>query len=288
MQWINNVIDTISAVIRGLRFSVFDLIDVALMSYILYKAGKILRETRAYQLIKGILLLSLTFAAAKLLRLQTLDFLFTHLFQIGVLLLIVLFQPELRRVLERVGRSKVSTVFGTEFLDKHAGEWEPVIPVLVEAIQLLSKTETGALIVIEQQTKLGEQISTGVEIGAKLSVELIRNIFFLNSPLHDGAVIMRDGRIHSAACFLPKPQNEDWIATHLGSRHRAAIGVSEISDAITIIVSEQTGTVSIAENGQLHRGYTSERLTEFLSKRLLTAPEKNTKKLSFPKGKQHL
>jgi diadenylate cyclase len=284
MQLLENFWNALYSVIKG--FGIFDLLDIIIISYIVYKAFKIVRETRAEQLLKGILLLCVAYLAANLLQLKTVEFLLTNVFQIGILALIVLFQPELRRVLERVGRTKVSHVFGSDSADKNAGEWSRVIPVIVEAVQRLSKSTTGALIVIERQTRLGEQIATGVELNAKPSVELFGNIFFVNTPLHDGAVIMRDGRILAAACFLPKPQKEELIATHLGSRHRAAIGISEVSDSITIVVSEETGTVSIAEDGKLQRGFTSERLANYLRDKLVPQVDKDSKKRPFLKGKK--
>ena len=284
MQYLQNFFNAVYSVIMG--FTLFDLLDIALISYIVYKAFKIVRETRAEQLLKGILLFCLAFFAAKIFQLRTTSFLLDNLFQIGIIALIVLFQPELRRVLERVGRTKVTHVLGTDFAEKHAGEWERVIPVIVESVQRLSKTSTGALIVIERQTRLGEQIATGVELNARPSVELFGNIFFVNTPLHDGAVIMRNARILAAACFLPKPQKEELIATHLGSRHRAAIGISEVSDSITIVVSEETGTVSIAEDGELQRGFTSERLATYLREKLVPQVDKETRKHTFLKGKK--
>ena len=284
MQVIQNFFDAVYSVMKG--FTLFDLLDIALISYIVYKAFRIVRETRAEQLLKGILLLCLAFFVAKIFQLKTMEFLFTNLFQIWILALIILFQPELRRGLERVGRTKVTSVFTSEASDKHAGEWGRVIPIIVESVQRLSKSTTGALIVIERQTKLGEQIATGVELNAKPSVELFGNIFFVNTPLHDGAVIMRNARVLAAACFLPKPQKEELIATHLGSRHRAAIGISEVSDSITIVVSEETGTVSVAENGELQRGFTSERLATYLTEKLVPQTDKESKKHTFLKGKK--
>ncbi|MEG0895138.1 MAG: DNA integrity scanning protein DisA nucleotide-binding domain protein, partial [Oscillospiraceae bacterium] len=158
---------------------------------------------------------------------------------------------------------------------------------LCNAIFTLSDNKTGALIVIEQKTKLGEQIDTGVTLNAAISEELIGNIFFVNTPLHDGAVIIRDGRILAAACFLPKPQKEEHIASHLGSRHRAAIGISEISDAITIVVSEETGTVSITQEGELKRNFNKQSLKKFLTDNLIhkTNSEETLKLPSFWKKK---
>ncbi len=251
-----------------------DIIDILIVSFFIYKAIKIAKETRAEQLLKGIVVLLVAYLLAQIIGLRSVKFLLGTIMTSGLVVVVILFQPELRRILERVGRAKMpfaSAETGSE-------SWESAIPIIVEAVDNLAKTCTGALIVLEQQTHLGEQIATGVWMNAEPSVELFGNIFFVKTPLHDGAVIMRDGKILAGACFLPKPQKEELIATHLGSRHRAAIGMSEVSDAIIIVVSEETGTVSIAENGQLSRGFSHERLTEFLREKLL--PEEPTERKS--------
>lgn len=277
MANIQDFFQSIFVVLKGMGPK--DFLDIILVSFIIYKAFQIARETRAEQLLKGIFLLLLAYFVVQLADLKTMKFLLGSVITSGFLALVILFQPELRRVLERVGRAKVSQVFAGN--TEHSSSWEPVIPVIAEAVDGLSKTATGALIVIERTTKLGEQIATGVEMNAKPTVELFGNIFFVKTPLHDGAVIMRDGRILAAACFLPKPQKEELIASHLGSRHRAAIGISEVSDSITIVISEETGTVSIAENGELERGFSSERLTTFLKTRLLPEDKDDHKKSPF-------
>lgn len=268
-----------------LAFRIQDLIDIILISYLIYKGTKLVRETRAEQLVKGILLLGISYFIAKVLLLKTMSFLLQNIFQIGIISLIVLFQPELRRALEKVGRTKVAdlSVFSPDNPQKMAGIWEKAIERICNSTETLSSTKTGALIVIEQRTRLGEQIDTGVLINAVVTEELIGNIFFVNTPLHDGAMIVRDGRILAAACFLPKPQKEDHIASNLGARHRAAIGISEISDSITIVTSEETGTISIAMDGQLTRNFTNETLKAFLSERLIPKKdnEESEKKKPF-------
>jgi len=196
----------------------------------------------------------------------------------GLVVVVILFQPEIRRLLERMGRTKMPFAAS----ESSNNGWDKAIPPIVDAVDNLAKTTTGALIVLEQQTRLSEQIDTGVWMDAVPSTELFGNIFFVNTPLHDGAVIMRNGKILAAACFLPKPQKEEYIASHLGSRHRAAIGMSEVSDAIIIVVSEETGTVSIAENGALNRGFSKDRLTEYLKSKLIH-DEQNEKKSFFTK-----
>lgn len=252
-------------------FAISDLVDILLIAYICYKAIKLVRETRAGQLVKGIILLGGTYLISIWFSLKTMNFLLKNVFQIGILALIILFQPEIRRALEKVGRTKVAnlSVFGSENHEKQSIVWERAIEKICEAVENLSRTKTGALIVIERKTRLGEQIDTGVELNAVVSVELLLNIFFVNTPLHDGAVIIRDGKVLAAACFLPKPQKEEFIATNFGSRHRAAIGISEISDAITIVVSEETGTVSVTEDGQMIRNFTKDSLNTFLTDKLI-------------------
>jgi diadenylate cyclase len=263
-------------------FGILDFIDIALIAYLIYKTINLVKETRAEQLVKGILLLAFSYFIANIFELKTMSFLLKNIFQIGVIALIVLFQPELRRVLEKVGRTKVAdlNVFSTDNPEKQIATWKRVIEILCNGIADLSASKTGALIVIERKTKLGEQIDTGVIINATVSEELLGNIFFVNSPLHDGALIVRDGRLLAAACFLPKPQKENLIASHLGSRHRAAIGISEISDAITIVVSEETGTISVTLDGQLTRNYTKESLSQFLNDKLIPTNENEEKKRS--------
>ena len=211
-----------------------------------------------------------------------------NVFSAGLIALVVLFQPELRRSLEKMGHTKVSklSVFSSLTADSDdvlAAKWSTAIEAICDACEDLSATTTGALIVIEQDSKLGEQIDTGTVLNAAPSKELFGNIFYPKTPLHDGAVIMRDGIILAAACFLPKPQKEETINKALGSRHRAAIGMSENSDALIIVVSEETGTISVAENGDLKRGYTRDSLKKLLRTKLLH--EKNTKQKPSGRGK---
>lgn len=288
MDAINEFLGQIYSVVK--MFGVADFVDIVLISYLMYKAIKLVRETRAEQLVKGIFLLVVSYWLSLQFELKTMSFLLRNVFQIGIIALIVLFQPELRRALEKVGRTKVTalSIFVPDNTEKKNTTWVNAISHICDAVDSLSQTKTGALIVIERSTKLGEQIDTGVEINAVISVELLLNIFFVNTPLHDGAVIVRDGKLLAAACFLPKPQKEDFIATQLGSRHRAAIGISEISDAITIVVSEETGTISVSEEGRLVRNFTKESLKTFLVDKLTPTKEtdENTKKNVFRRAKK--
>jgi diadenylate cyclase len=274
MGYIVDVFSNLFNVIKSITIA--DIIDIIILSYLLYKCIKLIRETRAEQLIKGIVLLCVAYFIVDKLELKTLGFLLQNFFQWGILAIIIMFQPELRRALEKMGRAKVSNfnVFsiGSDSADAMAYRWEEAINAIVDASVDLSASKTGALIVIERLTKLGEQIDTGTIINAKPSAAVLENIFYPNTPLHDGAVIIRDGRIHAAGCFLPKPQKEELVMKSLGSRHRAAIGMSEISDSIVIVVSEETGIISIAEEGQLTRGFTKDNLKQFLKSKLI--PEK--------------
>lgn len=278
---VNDFVLSIFVVLRDMEPK--DYLDIALISFIIYKVIQIAKETSAQQLLKGILLLVIAYFVVQVADLKTMKFLLQNVISSGIIALVVLFQPELRRILEKVGRTKVTNVFTTS--SDTTNDWNVVIPIIVEAVDTLSKSTTGALIVIERTTRLGEQIATGVEMNASPTTELFGNIFFVKTPLHDGAVIMRNGRILAAACFLPKPQKEELIASHLGSRHRAAIGISEVSDSITIVVSEETGTVSIAENGELDRGFSSERLTAFLHEKLLPEEKDDQKRTPFSASK---
>lgn len=252
------------SVLSTLEF--IDIIDIAILSYLIYLLLKLIRETRAGQLIKGILFLVVGYFISAFLDLKAIPYLLKQALDIGLVAMIVLFQPELRRMFEKAGRTR----FGVRFLglgqnvDELQKTWEPAIESVCDSCVELSATCTGALIVIERQVKLGEQIETGTVLNAIPSKELFGNIFYPKTPLHDGAVIMRDGMILAAACFLPKPQKDAQIDKRLGSRHRAAIGMSENSDAVVIAVSEETGQISTAMNGVLVRDYTREKLRKFL------------------------
>lgn len=243
-----------------------DIIDLAVLAYIVYIILKLIRETRAGQLVKGILLLVAGYYLSSFFELKVINFILRHALDIGLIAMIILFQPELRRALEKFGRTK----FGVKLLgigavsDEVKSKWNVAIEAICDACVELSASCTGALIVCERQVRLGEQIETGTVLNATPSKEVFGNIFYPKTPLHDGAVIMRDGMILAASCFLPKPQNDAAINKQLGSRHRAAIGMSENSDSVIIVVSEETGQISVAMNGVLTRDYTREKLRELL------------------------
>ena len=269
---LRDILDMIFSVIKTAQ--PVDILDILVLSYVVYLGMKLIRETRAGQLIKGIFLLLFVYIIASWINMKAISYLLSETLNIGLIALIILFQPELRRTLEKAGYTKLGLRFsGSSNVD--SGVWSRTIDVICDACVELS-TSTGALIVIERQTRLGEQIDNGTILDAIPSKELFGNIFFNKTPLHDGAVIIRDGKILAAACFLPKPQKEELINKRLGSRHRAAIGMSENSDAIVIVVSEETGAISVAENGVLKSGFTRESLHQLLTKRLITASEETT------------
>ena len=257
-----NVIRTMSPI---------DGLDILILAWVIYKGIKIVSETRAGQLVKGIAFLGILFLASSLLGLKSMNFLLTNVFQIGVIALFVVFQPELRRALERIGRTQVTSlpVFGSSQDESTQIERiNTLIDATVEAAVALSEDKTGAIIVFERKTRLGEIISTGTVVDSAPTAALIGNIFFKNSPLHDGAMIVRDGRIYAAGCFLPLSEN-DTISRQLGTRHRAALGMSENSDALIVVVSEETGLITLAFNGKLTRDVDAVTLRRRLEEMLL-------------------
>lgn len=247
--------------------------DILAVSYIFYKSYMLIKETRAEQLLKGIILIILLIPVSSFLNLTMLNWILTKTITIGVLSFIIIFQPEIRRALEHLGRSA--------FSDKHILEdeetMERVVTEIVSSVENLSKSKTGALIIVEQLTGLGDIINTGTKLDALVSSELLENIFVVNTPLHDGAAVIRNDRIISAGCFLPLTNNPE-LNKKLGTRHRAAIGISENSDALIIVVSEETGIVSLAVNGVLTRNYNRDRLKDIL---IRIIKRRQYKKLTF-------
>jgi len=267
--------------VRGIvhSFGLADFVDILLVTYLLYWAIRLVRETRAMQLLKGVFFLIAFYAAAQALQLRAISSLIRTVSSIGVTALLIELQPELRHTLEQIGRTRFSnlSLFGTE--DEIAST-SAAIRAVGEASEYLSKRRIGALIVFERTTRLGEIIGTGTVIDAVPSAEIIGNIFFVNSPLHDGALIIRDGRLHAAGCYLPLSENYT-ISKEMGTRHRAGLGMSENSDAVVVIVSEETGIITIAENGRLRRGFTSEQLVKELERSLLREEEAKTSRKPF-------
>ena len=229
----------------------FDIIDILIMAYIIYKAIGFMRDTRAGQLAKGLVLLVLLYFIANWWKLATLKWVLSRFVDYIIIAIAIIFQPELRRILERVGHTKL---MNTQSSSYDSEPIEDCIDKVSRAAGLMQESKTGALVVFERSTQLGEIIDTGTVINATPSVQMVNNIFFPKSPLHDGALIVRDGRLYAAGCILPLTQRED-LSTQLGTRHRAAIGMTENSDAVVLVVSEETGTISVVVNGQITRGY---------------------------------
>ncbi|MBP1581532.1 MAG: diadenylate cyclase CdaA [Oscillospiraceae bacterium] len=275
--WMNHLIGNI----RGMGLN--DYLDILVVAFLVYYMAKLIKETRAMQLLKGMAALALIYFVAAVAELETLQFIMNTVISTGVLALVILFQPELRRVLERVAQTRLGTLktfFGGGDSDEaNLAATSECIDIVCEACKSLSKTRTGALMVFERETKLGEIIKTGTVVDAAPSTELIGNLFYVNTPLHDGAMVIRDGRLYASGCFLPLSQNYT-ISKEMGTRHRAALGMSENSDALVVVVSEETGVISVAENGKIDRNYNTDGLKKRLRKGLLKKQdeaEKQTK-----------
>ncbi len=259
------VIETITSV----EFSpINDIVDILLVTAIIYLAFKFLRDRRAGKLVVGVILFFILLLISNALELRALSFLLQSITQAGLVALIILFQPEFRSALEKVGTGSIKNIKG---MFSGAGMKEVVVGIqeIRKATENLSATKTGALMVIECETKLGDVIKSGTVIDADISSMLIGNIFYNKAPLHDGAMLIRNNRLYAAGCFLPLSQDPD-IMKELGTRHRAAIGITEVSDAVVIIVSEETGIISVARDGNLERGLSGAALEKLLLDLLLT------------------
>lgn len=254
-------------------FGVSDALDVILVTFIIYSGIKLVRETRAEQLVKGIIILLIVWAGSNILKLYMMKTLLTYFFQFSVTALLIVFQPELRRALEQLGRSGIGNkhwTFGisSEDVEAQMQQNRKCLNAVVDAAAVLQKQKTGALIVFEMKTKLGDIIDTGTVVNATPSAPIICNIFFNKAPLHDGAMIMRGGMLYAAGCILPLTKS-DKVSIELGTRHRAAIGMTENSDAVVVVVSEETGQISVVVNGVLTRNYTRETLKSALENIIL-------------------
>ena len=274
MEYISQAWGTIMDLAR--HFTLKDALDVAIVTLLLYSAIKLVRETRAGQLIKGIILLVVLFLISSQFDLLMLNAILRAFLSSGIVIVVILFQPEIRKALEQVGHSKVakSLASAVGVKDKEEGKAaaRKAIEGVVDATQILQQLRMGALIVFERQTKLGEIVSTGTVVEAAPSAQLIANIFFNKAPLHDGGMIIREGQVYAAGCILPLTSNEN-VSAELGTRHRAALGMSENSDAVVVVVSEETGQISIAMAGKLTRNYNRVTLREVLERELIGSPE---------------
>lgn len=250
--------------------TVVNIVDIAIVTFVIYQLIKIVRGTRAIELLKGIVVILTIKAFSAVFQLQTTEYIVDFVIQWSALALIIIFQPELRRGLEHLGRG---SLFSRK---KKSNPSEVMVDNIAYAIQYMGKRRIGALISIEMDSGLDEYIHTGIPLKADISSELLINIFIPNTPLHDGAVILKDYRIATAASYLPLSESPA-IPKKLGTRHRAAIGLSEVSDAITIVVSEETGDISIARSGNLITEMSSEDVVNYLNKELvMTEKQKET------------
>ena len=255
-----------------------DVLDIAIIAYLVYRLLGLVRSTNSERILKGVLIVLLALGLSTFFELRSLEFVLSMLMEWGVLALIILFQPEIRRILEQVGGSRFSflKIFNKE---QQLGDIEHAISVTVDACGDMSKSRTGALIVFERKNTLDEILRSGTKLDAEPSAELLKNIFFVKAPMHDGALIMREGRILGAGCMLPLSRNVN-LSRDLGMRHRAGIGMSENSDAVVVLVSEETGSISVAVGGMLKRHLTTETLRMLLYNELL--PKDDTKEEKKP------
>ena len=245
-------------------------IDIVIVIAIIVYIAKIIKKTRAGQIVKGVILLALIYVIAKLTNMVILTFLLDNFMSYGIILLIIVFQPELRNVFEKLGRSKIVDVFDMDdnILVKHS------ISEIAKAVEIMSMKQIGALIVLERNTNVAEVLREGIPLNAKVTSELIQNIFMPRTPLHDGAIVISGSEILAAKCILPLA-SEVSVPKSLGTRHRAAVGTTEISDALVVVVSEETGTISLAEGGKLTRELTADTLRDLLTKKLDRTKNKN-------------
>ncbi|WP_317854866.1 diadenylate cyclase CdaA [Chakrabartyella piscis] len=259
-----------------------DLLDILIVAYMIYKIIFWIKETRAWVLFKGIFMIFVLAAVATIFKLNTILWILTNTISVGIIAVIVVFQPELRKALEEIGKGKIFSSF-IRTGDEEGGDKvnTRTVEEIIKACEKMGPVKTGALILIEQEVPLGDLERTGIPIDALVSSQLIINIFEHNTPLHDGAVIIRRNRVAAATCFLPLTDS-DTISMELGTRHRAAIGASEVSDAYVIVVSEETGGISLARGGVLYRNLTMEQLRSMIS----PTKTEGKKKLNLWKGWQ--
>lgn len=254
------------------NISVLDIVDILIIAFFIAKAIHFLRESRGGQLIKGLFVLFLAYVISVWFDLVTVRWLLTRIVDWGILALAIIFQPELRRALERIGRSQIGS-FG--YSNQKDNEYiKKSIDGICLAVQNMRDQKIGALIVFERITSLGDIINSGTVINSDVSSQMVGSIFYPKSPLHDGALIVRDGRLVAAGCILPLTSNQGFSSS-LGTRHRAAIGVSEVSDAVVIVLSEENGKISLVQNGSIERGYDQIRLREELYNLLLKDDDEN-------------
>lgn len=268
----------------AMNFQFKDAVDIIIVAFLIYGLVKLVRETRAGQLVKGLFLLVILFIISSYFNLVMVSRVLAYFFQFAFVAILIVFQPEIRKALEQVGRNNVgqsiaAVVTGRDRSYDRA-QIRKAINAVVDGVGILQQLKMGALIVFERKTKLGDIIETGTQINCEPSGQIVGNIFFNKAPLHDGAMIIRDGMIHAAGCILPLTKNTS-VSAELGTRHRAALGVSEESDAVVVVVSEETGQISVAVNGVLARRFTRDTLRDVLEGYLIPQEEASTVRRKF-------
>lgn len=269
MEYIERFLRTVQEYVKLIGF--FDVLDMAIVAFVVYHIFRFVRRSRSGQVVKAILLIVVALGVANLLQLQVVSFVLNNAVELGFIALVIIFQPEIRRFLEQMGSGKIKEIFVQETIDD---ELEYAIRETVEAYTSLSKDKAGALMVFERKTMLDDVLKTGTPLDARVSAELLKNLFWNKAPLHDGAVIVRNGRIVGAGCMLPMSGNVN-ISRDLGMRHRAGIGISENSDAVVALVSEETGSISVAINGMLKRHLAPATLEQMLRNELMPKQEES-------------
>lgn len=268
----------------AMNFQFKDAVDIIIVAFLIYGVVKLVRETRAGQLVKGLFLLVGLFIISSYFNLVMVSRVLAYFFQFAFVAILIVFQPEIRKALEQVGRNNVgqsiaAVVTGRDRSYDRA-QIRKAINAVVDGVGILQQLKMGALIVFERKTKLGDIIETGTQINCEPSGQIVGNIFFNKAPLHDGAMIIRDGMIHAAGCILPLTKNTS-VSAELGTRHRAALGVSEESDAVVVVVSEETGQISVAVNGVLACRFTRDTLRDVLEGYLIPQEEASTVRRKF-------
>ena len=261
-----------------LRMRWSDYVDIALVAFLIYKLLPLVRNPSTMRIVRAILGVVIVAWAAELLQLYTVSFILNQLLAVGLLAFVILFQPELRRMLDHLGSVKFRNILGVSA--KPAQEMDVIISQTVMACETMSQERVGALIVFARESRLEEYFKTGTQIDGQVSEQLIRNIFFPKASLHDGAMIVRDGRVAAAGCVLPL-SDSNRLSADLGTRHRAGVGISEVSDAVVIIVSEETGTISVAVGGMLKRHLAPQTLERLLRNELCPAEKENEQNLAL-------
>lgn len=283
MQAIRNLISDYRFSIP--KIYITDIIEIIILAFLIYHVVKWIKNTRAWALVKGLVVIMLFWLVAVIFRLNVVIWIISNTIDVGIIAILIVFQPELRKALEQLGKKNIvrSILIFDDTKDKNEKFSDYTLNEIVRAIFELAKNKTGALVVIEEETPLNEFVNTGILVDSIISSELLINIFERNTPLHDGAVILRNNRIVAATCYLPLSDNMQ-LSKDLGTRHRAGIGISEVSDCLTIIVSEETGKVSIAREGKLIRNVDG----DYLRSKLMEAQNKmsDTNRLKFWKGRR--